>query len=110
LRAKTRQGGGVPAEHGKHFRPGMAAIFRDVPVWPISIASNGSSHATAAAPKPCWSGAGLWLHSAVVMEVRSVEAMVRALNGAGVKHLGVGGLAVNAHRGQNCWPVEFAAG
>jgi hypothetical protein len=31
------------------------------------------------------------------MEVRSVEAIVRALNGAGVKYLVVGGLAVNAH-------------
>lgn len=31
------------------------------------------------------------------MEVRSVEAIVRALNDAGVKYLVVGGLAVNAH-------------
>lgn len=31
------------------------------------------------------------------MEVRSVEAIVRALNGAGVEYLIVGGLAVNAH-------------
>lgn len=31
------------------------------------------------------------------MEVRSVEAIVKALNGAGVKYLIVGGLAVNAH-------------
>lgn len=32
------------------------------------------------------------------MEVRSVEAIVRALNSAGVEYLIVGGLAVNAHR------------
>ncbi len=31
------------------------------------------------------------------MEVRSVEAIVRALNGADVRYLIVGGLAVNAH-------------
>jgi hypothetical protein len=31
------------------------------------------------------------------MEVRSVEAIVKALNGAKVKYLIVGGLAVNAH-------------
>lgn len=31
------------------------------------------------------------------MEVRSVEAIVRALNDAGVQYLVVGGLAVNAH-------------
>lgn len=31
------------------------------------------------------------------MEVRSFEAIVRALNGAGVKYLVVGGIAVNAH-------------
>ncbi len=31
------------------------------------------------------------------MEVRSVETIVRALNGAGVQYLIVGGLAVNAH-------------
>ncbi len=31
------------------------------------------------------------------MEVRSVEAIVRALNGGGVRYLIVGGLAVNAH-------------
>jgi predicted nucleotidyltransferase len=31
------------------------------------------------------------------MEVRSVEAIVGALNGAGVRYLIVGGLAVNAH-------------
>ena len=31
------------------------------------------------------------------MEVRSVEAIVRALNDAGVRYLVVGGLAVNAH-------------
>jgi hypothetical protein len=31
------------------------------------------------------------------MEVRSVEAIVRALNGAGVEYLIVGGLAVSAH-------------
>ena len=31
------------------------------------------------------------------MEVRSVEAVVRALNDAGVEYLIVGGLAVNAH-------------
>jgi hypothetical protein len=31
------------------------------------------------------------------MEVRSIEAIVRALNGAGVEYLIVGGLAVNAH-------------
>jgi hypothetical protein len=31
------------------------------------------------------------------MEVRSVEAIVRALNDAGVKYLIVGGIAVNAH-------------
>lgn len=31
------------------------------------------------------------------MEVRSVEAIVRALNGADAKYLIVGGLAVNAH-------------
>jgi hypothetical protein len=31
------------------------------------------------------------------MEVRSIEAIVRALNAAGVKYLIVGGLAVNAH-------------
>jgi hypothetical protein len=31
------------------------------------------------------------------MEVRSVEAIVKALNDAGVKYLIVGGLAVNAH-------------
>jgi len=31
------------------------------------------------------------------MEVRSVEAIVRALNGAAVEYLIVGGLAVNAH-------------
>jgi hypothetical protein len=32
-----------------------------------------------------------------LMEVRSVEAIVRALNAAGVRYLIVGGLAVNAH-------------
>ena len=31
------------------------------------------------------------------MELRSVEAVVRALNAAGVRYLIVGGLAVNAH-------------
>ena len=31
------------------------------------------------------------------MEVRSVEAVVRALNDAGAEYLIVGGLAVNAH-------------
>lgn len=31
------------------------------------------------------------------MEVRSVEAIVRALNDASVQYLIVGGLAVNAH-------------
>lgn len=31
------------------------------------------------------------------MEVRSIEAIVRALNLAKVKYLNVGGLAVNAH-------------
>lgn len=31
------------------------------------------------------------------MEVRSIEAIVRALNQAGVKYLIVGGIAVNAH-------------
>lgn len=31
------------------------------------------------------------------MEIRSVEAIVRALNNAGVRYLIVGGLAVNAH-------------
>jgi hypothetical protein len=31
------------------------------------------------------------------MELRSIEAIVRALNGANVKYLIVGGLAVNAH-------------
>lgn len=31
------------------------------------------------------------------MEVRSVEAIIGALNGAGVRYLIVGGLAVNAH-------------
>lgn len=31
------------------------------------------------------------------MEVRSIEAIVRALNGAGTRHLVVDGLAANAH-------------
>ncbi len=31
------------------------------------------------------------------MEVRSIEAIVRALNDAGIRYLMVGGLAVNAH-------------
>ncbi len=31
------------------------------------------------------------------MEVRSIEAIVRALNGAGVRYVVVGGIAVNAH-------------
>lgn len=31
------------------------------------------------------------------MQVRSVEAIVKALNDAGVEYLIVGGLAVNAH-------------
>ena len=31
------------------------------------------------------------------MEVRSIEAIVRALNDAGIRYLVVGGLAVNAH-------------
>ena len=31
------------------------------------------------------------------MEVRSIEAIVRALNEAGIRYLVVGGLAVNAH-------------
>jgi hypothetical protein len=31
------------------------------------------------------------------MEVRSVEAVIRALNGAGVRYLVVGGVAVNVH-------------
>ena len=31
------------------------------------------------------------------MEVRSIETIVRALNGAGVQYLIVGGLAVSAH-------------
>ena len=37
----------------------------------------------------------VWHHSS--MEVRSIEAMVRALNEAKVRYLIVGGLAVNAH-------------
>ncbi len=37
------------------------------------------------------------LEEPVLMEVRSVEAIVGALNGAGVRYLIVGGLAVNAH-------------
>ena len=31
------------------------------------------------------------------MEARSIEAIVRALNEAGIRYLVVGGLAVNAH-------------
>ena len=49
--------------------------------------------------RPFCSNCPLWpsLENNELMEVRSVEAIVKALNDAKVQYLIVGGLAVNAH-------------